>query len=232
MRPPFTVDEFLGAFVRYNEAVWPAQIAFYVVAGVLVLLAVRPSRRSTQWITGLLALLWAWMGVVYHWGYFARINTAAYLFGAVFLLQAAAFVFAGVRRERIAFRFVPDGQGLLGAALVAYALIVYPIIGSLAGHGYPIGPTFGLPCPTTIATLGILLWVSGSVPTWLLVIPAAWSLLGASAAFRFGIVEDFGLLAAGIVTVVAIRRREHRRRLGPVPPPPAAPGALRSHTRG
>ena len=212
MRPPFTVDQFLDSFTRYNEAVWPAQIGFYVVAALLVTLALRPSRRSSLWISGLLAVLWAWMGIVYHWGFFARINTAAYLFGSVFLLQSLAFVVAAAGRERISFRFAADGYGRIGAALVAYALIVYPIIGALAGHGYPNGPTFGLPCPTTIATFGLLLWVRGRVPGWLFVIPAVWSIVGSSAAFRFGILEDYGLLAAGVVGTVAIARKNRQWR--------------------
>lgn len=94
--------------------------------------------------------------------------------------------------------------------MVAYALIFYPIIGTLAGHGYPNGPTFGLPCPTTIATFGFLLWVRGRVPWWLLVIPAAWSLLGFSAAFQLGMAEDYGLLVAGLVGTLAVLRKNRR----------------------
>ncbi len=30
----------------------------------------------------MLALFWAWMGVVYHWAFFARINPAAFLSAA------------------------------------------------------------------------------------------------------------------------------------------------------
>lgn len=79
MQPPFTLEEFLGVFARYNLAVWPLQVGLYAVAALLVALAARPSRRSGRWIAGLLAALWAWMGIVYHWAYFARINPAAYL---------------------------------------------------------------------------------------------------------------------------------------------------------
>jgi len=78
--------------------------------------------------------------------------------------------------------------------------------------GYPNGPTFGLPCPTTIATFGLLLWVRGRVPGWLFVIPAVWSIVGSSAAFRFGILEDYGLLAAGVVGTVAIARKNRQWR--------------------
>ena len=211
MQTPFTVEQFLDSFARYNEAVWPAQIVFYLVAAVLVTLAVRSTPTSSRWISRLLALLWAWMGVVYHWGFFASINAAAYLFGGLFLLQAIAFV-AAASRERLLFRFQTDRYGVAGAGMVAYALIFYPIVGTMAGHGYPNGPTFGLPCPTTIATFGLLLWVRGRVPWWLLVIPAAWSLVAFSAAFQLGMAEDYGLLVAGLVGTVAVLRKNRRWR--------------------
>lgn len=46
-----------------------------------------------------------------------------------------------------------------------------PSLGVAIGHTYPAQPTFGLPCPTTIFTFGLLLWVRPPVPWSLLVIP-------------------------------------------------------------
>lgn len=213
MQPPFTLEEFLGVFARYNLAVWPLQVGLYAVAALLVALAARPSRRSGRWIAGLLAALWAWMGIVYHWAYFARINPAAYLFGGLFVLQALAFVAAGVRGQ-LRFRVRRDASAVAGAALIAYALVLYPLLGARAGHAFPNGPTFGLPCPTTIFTLGLLLWTVGRVPPWLLAVPVAWSLLGSTAALRFGIAEDHALPVAGVVAAFLILRRNHRLRRG------------------
>jgi hypothetical protein len=99
---------------------------------------------------------------------------------------------------------------VVGVAMIVYALVVYPILGTLAGHGYPQLPTFGLPCPTTIFTFGILLLADGRIPHRLLVIPLLWSCLGAFAALRFGIVEDTGLLLSGILTVISIWLQDHR----------------------
>jgi len=213
MDPPFTIEQFLGVFRAYNEAVWPMQIVFYGVAAAGGALAVRPRPGSGQWISGLLALLWAWMGVVYHWDFFRSINPAAGLFAAMFVLQAVLFLGAGVVRPRLAFRARPDGVGAAGAALIAYGLIVYPILGALSGHPYPEGPTFGLPCPTTIFTLGLLLWAERPVPLWVVAIPALWSLIGASAAVSLGMIEDYVLPVAGVVGtgVVVWKNRSWRR---------------------
>lgn len=45
----------------------------------------------------------------------------------------------------------------------------------------------------------MLLWTNLRVPLYLLAIPFAWSLLGISAAISFGMIEDYGLLVAGLV---------------------------------
>lgn len=210
MNPPFTAEQFLDVIARYNAGVWPMPVVFYLVAAALIVLAVRSSRAGDRWISGILAFLWAWMGVVYHWGYFTAINPAAWAFGALFVLQAAAFLAAGFRGDGLSFRFRPDGYGITGAVMIVYALLAYPVLGALAGHGYPRGPTFGLPCPTGIVTFGILLWASRRVPLWLLVIPVAWSLLGVTAAIRFGIVEDYGLVVAGVLGAVLVFLKNRR----------------------
>jgi Family of unknown function (DUF6064) len=92
-------------------------------------------------------------------------------------------------------------SGFLGAAFMAYALVVYPILAYVLGHRYPATPTFGLPCPTTILTLGFLTWVVSRTPWRVLVIPLAWSVLGASAAVQLGVWEDLGLVVAGGLTL-------------------------------
>lgn len=217
MRTPFTTEQFLDVIRQYNQGVWPAQIAFYLLAGLLIVLALRTSPRSDRWIAGILAFLWAWMGIVYHWLYFTSINPAAYLFAGLFMLQAIVFLAAGVLRHGLAFRFVPDGYGITGAVFLGYALILYPILGAVAGHAYPDGPTFGLPCPTTIATFGLLLWATRRVPLRVVAIPAAWSVVGSSAAIQFGIMEDYGLLAAGVLgtVMVVVKNRQLRQPAGP-----------------
>src|SRR5207248_10939428 len=66
------------------------------------------------------------------------------------------------------------------------------------GHDYPHTPTFGLPCPTTIFTLALMMWLERPFPRVLLVIPLTWAAIGGSAAFFLGVPQDLGLLAAGL----------------------------------
>ena len=66
---------------------------------------------------------------------------------------------------------------------------------------YPRTPTFGVPCPTTLFTVGILMM---STPMYrrLLVIPLLWTFIGGSAALLLGVTTDFVLLAAGVLLLV------------------------------
>lgn len=222
MNPPFTVSQFLDVISQYNAATWPAQVIFYGLAALMIYWAARTSHNADRWVSGLLVFLWAWMGVVYHWLFFTSINPAAWVFGALFVAQAMVFLGVGAVGTRLRVRFTGDVFGWTGAVFLGYALLVYPILSAMAGHPYPDGPTFGLPCPTTIFTFGLLLWASWPVPLWVLAIPLAWSLLGASAAFQFGILEDYGLVVAGVLGTIMIFTRNRRfSEVDPLEPIPA-----------
>jgi hypothetical protein len=228
VQAPFTTEQFMEVMLRYNDAVWPMQIALYLLAAALVYLAARGADRGDRWVAGMLAFLWAWMGIAYHWVFFTAINPAAWVFGAFFVLQAALFLLVGVSWDRLRFSFEPDVYGWTGAVFLLYALVAYPILGGLAGHGFPDGPTFGLPCPTTIATFGVLLWAVRRVPGWLVAIPAIWSLIGTGAALQFGIPEDYGLLVAGVVgTVLVLLKNRRLARLAASAPAQEAQGGPR-----
>ncbi len=205
---PFSAAQFFEVFARYNRGVWPLQVALAAAALACIALLYAPRERASRAISLLLALLWAWMAIAYHFVYFTAINPAAWLFGALFLAAAASFAWFGALRDTLEFAPPRGARGAVGALLVAFALVVYPLIGHLLGHRYPAAPTFGLPCPTTIFTLGVLLFAKPIVRWTVYAIPLVWALIGSNAAFRLGVREDLGLLAAGIAfAMLALRHR-------------------------
>ena len=208
---PFTVDQFLNVFEQYNVAVWPAPVFLYTIGIVAICLTVSRKKDFSRSVSLILSLFWIWMGVVYHFWFFSRINKPAIVFAAFFVLQGILFFIAGVVKHELKFRFSLNLYGIVGSLFILYALIVYPVIGYWLGHRYPAAPTFGLPCPTTIFTFGILLWTNRRVPPYVLAIPLAWSLIGFWAAVSLGMTEDFGLPAAGLIgSMLIILRRTHR----------------------
>jgi hypothetical protein len=208
---PFTIEQFFDVFRTYNLAVWPAQILLIVLAVVCIVLSIRHSQRSGSIISGILAVLWLWMGLVYHIGYFSKINPAAGAFGLLFIVQGMQFVYYGIVQPGLPFSVSDARSYTAGLVLILYALVVYPVIGMFSGHTYPASPTFGLPCPTTIFTFGMLLLTVAHVPRLLLVIPLIWAIIGMTAAMQLGVYQDLGLPVAGATALVLLWRRDRQQ---------------------
>jgi hypothetical protein len=194
MALPFTAAEFFEVFRRYNEAVWPFQLALNALALAMLAMVLAPLPASGRLISAMLALLWAWTAAGYHLAFFSAINPAAAVFAVLFIAGAAVFAWKGAVRGRLRF----DAAGPLGIALAAYALVAYPLLALALGRGYPYTATFGLPCPSVIFTFGMLACLRGPYPRIVFAAPLAWAAIGSQAAVLFGVYEDLGLLAAGI----------------------------------
>jgi hypothetical protein len=210
MKFPFTVEQFLQVFKTYNQSVFPLQIIFYFLAILIIFMAAKRIKGADKLINLILSFFWLWMGIVYHLIFFSAINKAAYLFGSLFIVQGILFFYLGVIKQKLNYEFLQNKWGVLGLVLMLFALFIYPLLGYLFGHGYPLSPTFGVPCPTTIFSFGIFLWSTGGFPKVLLIIPFLWSLLGFSAATTLGIKEDTALLVAGFLTTAILMFRKRQ----------------------
>ncbi|PWT84435.1 MAG: hypothetical protein C5B57_04820 [Blastocatellia bacterium] len=200
MRLPFTREEFFDLFAAYNSALWPIVVALWT-ASLLAALWLLLSRRShDRWVSGLLAVQWAWSAVAYHAAFFTRINPAAWLFAAIFLLQAVLFFWSGVIRGHLSFHSSRTGWSPIGWLLIAYAL-VYPVINAIERGSVLRIPVFGVPCPTTIFTAGLLLLMEPRSTT-LALAPIIWSAIGGSAAFLLGVSADYALPVSGAALAV------------------------------
>jgi Family of unknown function (DUF6064) len=213
MALPFTVEQFYDVFRDYNSAVWPVQWILVALALVAVAAVLRPQPWSDVAVSAILAALWAWLTLAYHLAFFARISPAAYGFAAFSAVGAIVFFWQGVVRRRLAFRWVPGLKAAAGILLIAFSLVVYPVWSAYVGHPYPATPTFGLPCPTTIFTIGLLCFTATPTPRSPLVVPVLWCLVGAQAAFLLGVQPDLGLIAAAVVGVALLMPAGRRLRI-------------------
>jgi uncharacterized protein DUF6064 len=202
---PFTVDQFFDVFRRYNDAVWPAQWVLVALALIAIAGAVRATARAARIVSASLACLWLWMAFAYHIAFFSKINPMAPVFGALFLVQGLLLLPLGGHKELV-FEPRRDLAGVMGALLVIYALVIYPALGFVLGRRYPALPTFGLPCPTTIFTLGLLLWARPAATRRIVVIPLLWAAIATAAALRLGVREDLGLTVAALIVVGVLLR--------------------------
>jgi hypothetical protein len=195
MKLPFTTEQFFDLFVAYNQALWPAVVALWT-ASVIVALRLSARRPHDRWVSALLVAHWVWSAVAYHVAFFTRINPAAWLFAALFFGQAVLFFRVGVVQRRLSFAPWGSAWAPLAWGLIAYSL-AYPAINALDHRSLLRIPTFGLPCPTTIFTVGVLMLATPRC--WSLsVVPVIWSAIGGSAAFLLGVRADVALPIAGI----------------------------------
>jgi Family of unknown function (DUF6064) len=205
---PFTSEQFFGVFAEYNHHFWVVAVAWWGATIAALALTCRHTDRSSPAMAFFMGGLWLWNAVAYHAWLFTRINPAAWLFSALFAFEGALFIWTGNRRS-LRFLASSGASQIVGLALAAYSLAC-PFLTTAFVHSYPAAPTYGLPCPTVLLTIGLLLTVPGGVPLTLAVIPIAWGFVGGSAAILLDVQTDYGLLAAGgflLVIVIAQRMR-------------------------
>lgn len=199
MQLPFTTEQFFDLFAAYNEALWPAVVGLWT-ASVVVALRLSMPRAHDRWVSALLVGHWAWSALGYHVAFFTRINPAAWFFATLFLSQAVLVFRVGVVQRRLSFAPWGNAWAPMGWGLIVYSL-AYPAINAI-DHGSLVRiPTFGLPCPTTIFTAGVLMLATPRC--WSLsVVPVIWSVTGGSAAFLLGVYADVPLPIAGLALVL------------------------------
>jgi hypothetical protein len=113
--PRSPLDQFLAMYGRNNSAAWPAQILWYAAAAAIVGLALWPGRRPARLACLIAAADFAWIGIAY----FAWLNPGMNLspaWAAVFALQAAFLLFAGVARGDVVFGRRRDVYWLVGGS--------------------------------------------------------------------------------------------------------------------
>jgi hypothetical protein len=209
MTLPFTRDEFLDVFAVYNTHLWPAAALLWLATVAVVVVFARAARPPRRLMSALLAFHWAWAGVVYHAVLFTAINPAAWLFAGLFVAEAFAFAWWGTTLEFS--RGGSIGQ-TISWTLIVYALL-YPAVAWASGPAYPRLPTFGVPCPTTILTAGLLLAADPPLPAGMTAIPIVWTAVGGSAAFLFGIHADLILPVAGCCLLASLVHNHQLRRV-------------------
>jgi hypothetical protein len=199
-------------------------VVAYALGVVCVLLLFAPRRPvADRSIAAVLAVLWVWLAVVFQAMYATDVDRVlGVAYAVLFLAQGHLLARAGVVAHELEFLTSNGWSGVLGWVALGYAVLVYPVLGALLGHGWPESPLLGMaPCPTTIATFGLLLLARPPVPHRLLVVPLVWALLAPPAAMGRGVYEDAGLLLAGVVAVAVIVLRDRRLRRTAAAPTPS-----------
>lgn len=197
---PFSEQEFLDLFIGYNRTLWPAVLGSWGLAVATVSAIIRGTKRPLL-ILLFVAALWGWSGVMYHAVFFTEINPAAWMFAALFVLEAACLAWLVMKQASVTFELGSTPRGQIAGALLIYA-VLYPVLVWLSGHEFPRAPAFAVPCPTVLFTAGVLLAVQPRVPRWFYIVPILWSILAGSAAVLFHVTPDLMLFAAAAALII------------------------------
>lgn len=202
----FSPRTYYRLFELYNAEVYPAQLVA-VALGIAVLVALVRDGASNRLAAAVLGAAWIFVAWAFHWQRYSTINWAATYFAAAFALEALLLVGLGTIGGRLRFRLQPTVASRIGWALYAFALVLQPLIGPLAGRAWTGVEIFGIaPDPTVVATLGLALLLDRYA--WaLLPIPLAWCVLGGAFEWTMESPDALLLPAAGALTLFVVARR-------------------------
>ena len=209
-----SATEFFAIMALYNSAVWPVTILSYILGVVAFFFAFRKTSVSDQVISLILAFLWLWVGIVFGLIYYGSWTAIAFgipipgfglMYTFLFSLQGIIFLFFGVYRKSLSFKFSRDIYSLIGLIFILFSLIFYPLVGFASGYPFPFYPVFGTsPCPVAIFTVGLFFFADKRISPLALIIPVIYGFMGLIPVIAFGIFADVGLFVAGIFGVLLL----------------------------
>jgi hypothetical protein len=175
----FSPRTYYRLFELHNRAVWPAQLLAVALGAALVWLVLRGGGGAWRGraVAAILAACWLWVGWAFLLLRYDTINWAARHLAAAFAAQALLLAWAGLLAGRLRPRPPTDAAGRAGLAILAFALVLQPLIGPLlAGRPWAQAELFGVaPDPTVAATLGVLPLAAAGRARWaLMVVPLLW----------------------------------------------------------
>jgi hypothetical protein len=141
----------------YNAQAWPLHLLAMALGIGMAWLLWRGGTHSQRMAAIMLAVCWAWVGFAFFERHYATINWAASHVAIAFGLQAAMLAIIAARRTNEAARprHAMARRGWI--SLLAFGLLLQPLIGLLLGRPWRQLELFGIaPDPTVTVTLALL----------------------------------------------------------------------------
>lgn len=192
----FSPETYFRLFERMNEALWPLQIPLFAIALLLLWLAMQ--QRGLRILALIFAAAWLFVAWAFFEERYQSINWAGSYFALGAVVQALLLLH---------FAVWPAGFSQRGhraaLLLLAFALLIQPLIVPLSGRAWQGIELFGLtPDPTAVATVGFALLVSGW-RRWL-VLPLALSWCAITAATAWAMEWPAGVIAPAIAVATLL----------------------------
>lgn len=157
---------------------WPAQVAVFLLAATALTRAWRRPHETARQVCGLLGVAWAWIAWDFYWTRLAQISTGAPWMAAAAGLEVLLLAAMGWQPSSAGPRRPWRAAGL---ALATSALVAWPVVAPLRGLGWTQSELPGLtPDSTALFTIGLLLALPLRHRAWLLPVPVALLVIGAT----------------------------------------------------
>ena len=174
----FSPRTYYRLFELYNGEIWPAQILALLIGLTILALLRKPSAWRGRTIAVLLAASWLWVAWEYLYSRYAAINWLATYFAAAFALEAFLLIGLGIVGRGFVWQAPARWVTWAGMGLVIFAVALHPLIAPMVGRPWSQVEIFAIaPDPTVVATLGVLIHISGWRKWMLLPIPLLWCLV-------------------------------------------------------
>jgi hypothetical protein len=205
-------QEWWSIMGAYGARIWPAQIAFYMVALLLMgWLLFKPGRIQNTFIKLYLAIAFAWNGVVFFL-ILARDITGEsygnYCFGSLFIIVSILFA-VDLFRQKMQFSLPASGWRTYVTVVLLVLVFCYPLFGMAFGHSSAslIMPgTF--PCPTTALGLLVLTTALPRVDKIAYILLLLWAIPFPPLIQlpKYGVYEDTIMFFCGIYSLIVLVR--------------------------
>jgi hypothetical protein len=203
MNTPFLTEQFFLVIEDYNQWIYPFQVLLLILGFLCFGLLFLKKSYKNKIIGSILGFFWIWTGLIFHIAIYSSSNSYAYAFGGIFILQGLFIIIETFNDNKLVYSVKTRNRYILGYILLAYGLIVYPLVSYIAQGSVTNIESLGAPCPTTIITFGFFMLTSVKFPRYLLIIPAVWALIGLVTAINFKIYEDFIIILVAFLAVIA-----------------------------
>lgn len=197
----------------YNEALWPVQVAFLIVAVFLVYrLIARPGPKTDVWMKAFLAFTFAWNGIIVFLVYLR--NPISMAIGTPLFVLVAILFTLDIRNGKTVFRLPNKRLGQIVTFAWLALVVLYPAIGSVfLGHAYPQTLLPTMPCPLTVFAITLVAAAAPRVDKPVFVALLPWALLGLPKCFgALDCYEDCILFASGVYgLIILIKTRKAQK---------------------
>jgi hypothetical protein len=151
-------EKWWGIIGTYGKNIFPLQIVTVIAAVIIVWLVLKkPGDRANILIKAFFSICFAWIGCVFfliHGKDFPGIQS--YIQAGLFITIAILFA-VDLFRKRINFQMPMKGWRSGVTVTLLFTVLVYPLVGLLAGHYFPRMIIVGThPCPTAAFALVLL----------------------------------------------------------------------------